>query len=263
MANRRPTSSSSKGVPEDYYEILGVEKNASDNDIKKAYRKLAMKWHPDKNPNDKQHATEQFKKISEAYEVLADPEKRRRYDTSGGDFEEFSEFHKGFSADHAQRIFEMFFGSNNPFDVFDSHPFFQRSHTHFGGAGGQQINNNFGRTRSGGGRQAHGMDDMFGGGFFGNPFGGMMGMGGMGGTSISSSFSSNLGGGGYSESTSTSTRIINGKKVTRTEKTVTNPDGTISRTVTEERVDGNGNRTYHQIEGPSNSGGSHQRSLRR
>ena len=53
----------------DYYKILGVDKNAKDDDLKKAYRKLAMKWHPDKNPNNKKEAEAKFKQISEAYDV--------------------------------------------------------------------------------------------------------------------------------------------------------------------------------------------------
>jgi curved DNA-binding protein len=65
-----------------YYETLGVEKDSSTQDIKKAYRKLAMKYHPDKNKGDKA-AEEKFKKISEAYAVLSDPEKRKQYDTFG------------------------------------------------------------------------------------------------------------------------------------------------------------------------------------
>lgn len=66
----------------DYYEILGVDKSASDADIKKAYRKVAMKYHPDKNPGDAK-AEEKFKEAAEAYEVLRDPEKRQRYDQFG------------------------------------------------------------------------------------------------------------------------------------------------------------------------------------
>ena len=59
----------------DYYEVLGLQKGASDNDIKKAFRKMAMKYHPDKNPGDKV-AEEKFKEINEAYAVLSDPEKK-------------------------------------------------------------------------------------------------------------------------------------------------------------------------------------------
>ena len=71
-------------VEQDYYKILGVERNASADDIKKAYRKFAMKYHPDRNPGDK-NAEEMFKKGSEAYEVLSDPAKRQRYDQFGPD----------------------------------------------------------------------------------------------------------------------------------------------------------------------------------
>lgn len=66
----------------DLYEVLGVSKNATEDEIRKAYRKLALKYHPDKNPDDAS-ATEKFKKISEAYEILSDPEKRKEYDTGG------------------------------------------------------------------------------------------------------------------------------------------------------------------------------------
>jgi len=71
-------------MAEDYYKILGLEKTASSEEIKKAYRKLALKYHPDKNPDNKE-AEEQFKKISEAYAVLSDAEKRKQYDSFGSD----------------------------------------------------------------------------------------------------------------------------------------------------------------------------------
>src|SRR5512135_3370379 len=67
----------------DYYEVLGVHKNASDTEIKKAYRKLAMQHHPDKNPDRHDEASEKFKEATEAYEVLSDPQKRASYDQFG------------------------------------------------------------------------------------------------------------------------------------------------------------------------------------
>ncbi len=72
----------------DYYKTLGIDKQASADDIRKAYRKLAKKYHPDKNPNDKT-AEEKFKELSEAYEVLKDPEKRKKYDTLGANWKQY------------------------------------------------------------------------------------------------------------------------------------------------------------------------------
>ncbi|MDE6126276.1 MAG: DnaJ domain-containing protein, partial [Muribaculaceae bacterium] len=66
----------------DYYEVLGVSKTATADEIKKAYRKLAIKYHPDKNPGDKE-AEEKFKEAAEAYEVLSNDEKRQKYDQFG------------------------------------------------------------------------------------------------------------------------------------------------------------------------------------
>ena len=67
----------------DYYEVLGVEKSASDDEIKKALRKLAKKYHPDANPDDKENAEKKFKEVNEAYEVLSDEKTRREYDQFG------------------------------------------------------------------------------------------------------------------------------------------------------------------------------------
>lgn len=77
----------------DYYKILGIPKNATEKDIKKAYRKLARKYHPDLNPNDKE-AEKKFKEINEAHEVLSHPENRKKYDEHGKDWKHAEEFEK-------------------------------------------------------------------------------------------------------------------------------------------------------------------------
>ena len=78
----------------DYYQILGVSKNATDDEIKKAYRKLARKLHPDLNPNDKE-AHKKFQEVNEANEVLSDPEKRKKYDQYGKDWQHAEQFEHG------------------------------------------------------------------------------------------------------------------------------------------------------------------------
>lgn len=103
----------------DYYSILEVERNASHEDIKKAYRKMALKYHPDRNPGNKE-AEEYFKKAAEAYEVLGDQEKRQRYDTYGREglkgydihgFTNFDDIFEHFSDIFGGSIFEEFFGT--------------------------------------------------------------------------------------------------------------------------------------------------------
>src|ERR1035437_645563 len=85
----------------EYYKILGVDKSASADEIKKAFRKLAVKYHPDRNPNDKS-AEDKFKDINEAYAVLSDPEKKQQYDTFGS-----SGFHKQYSQEDIFRGFDF------------------------------------------------------------------------------------------------------------------------------------------------------------
>jgi len=85
----------------DYYKALGVDKNSSADDIKKAFRKLAVKYHPDRNPNDKA-AEDKFKEINEAYAVLSDPKKKQEYDTFGS-----TGFHKQYSQEDIFRGFDF------------------------------------------------------------------------------------------------------------------------------------------------------------
>ena len=105
----------------DYYEVLGVEKGVGQEEIKKAYRKLAVKLHPDKNPE--KNAEEQFKELGEAYEVLSDPQKRAAYDQyghaafdrrsfgrGGGFHDPFEVFREAFGGSGVEDIFEQFFG---------------------------------------------------------------------------------------------------------------------------------------------------------
>ncbi|KAL0659936.1 hypothetical protein Bca4012_080521 [Brassica carinata] len=110
----------------DYYKLLQVDRSASDDDLKKAYRKLAMKWHPDKNPTNKKDAEAKFKQISEAYDVLGDPQKRAVYDQYGEEglkgnvpppnaASGASYFSTGFNPRSADDIFTEFFGFSTPF----------------------------------------------------------------------------------------------------------------------------------------------------
>ena len=113
----------------DYYEVLGVSKNASDDEIKKAYRKLAVKYHPDKNPGNKE-AEEKFKEISEAHEVLSDKQKRARYDQFG---------HAGVNG-AAGGAYGNPFGGGNPFGQGGNFNFNgQEFHFDFGGGGLDDI----------------------------------------------------------------------------------------------------------------------------
>ncbi|CAN8252281.1 unnamed protein product [Cochlearia groenlandica] len=147
----------------DYYNILKVDRNATEDDLKKSYRRLAMKWHPDKNPNTKNEAEAKFKQISEAYEVLSDPQKRAVYDQYGE--EGLSDMPPpgstgnngrsgGFNPRNAEDIFAEFFGSS-PFGFGSagrSTRFQSEGGGMFGGFGGGNNgnDNNIFRTYSDG-----------------------------------------------------------------------------------------------------------------
>ncbi|MEO0281848.1 MAG: molecular chaperone DnaJ [candidate division WOR-3 bacterium] len=114
-------------MEKDYYKILNVDRNATPDEIKKAYRALAKKYHPDLNKDNKEEAEKNFKEISEAYEVLIDPEKRKLYDTYGyegvsGQFSQGGFSWQDFShAEDISDIFKEFFGSRGGFgsSIFD------------------------------------------------------------------------------------------------------------------------------------------------
>eukprot|EP00494_Astrolonche_serrata_P029892 UN30159 len=96
---------------DDYYKVLGVSKDVTDRDLKKAYRKLAMKWHPDRDKDSKDLAEKNFKIVGEAFGVLSDKDKRKTYDQFGKKGLE----NGGFNHGNVHDIFKMFFGGGDPF----------------------------------------------------------------------------------------------------------------------------------------------------
>jgi curved DNA-binding protein len=120
----------------DYYKILGLEKQASAEDIKKAYRKLAKKYHPDKNPNDKT-AEEKFKELSEAYEVLKDPEKRKKYDKLGANWKQYQNAGGPNAGFNQSRQGENYQFSGNFNDLFGNVGGFSDFFESFFGSGGR------------------------------------------------------------------------------------------------------------------------------
>lgn len=165
-------------MPKDYYKVLGVNRDAGDDELKKAYRKLALKWHPDRNQNNKEESEKKFKEIAEAYEVLTDKQKRAVYDQygeeglkAGAPDASGSSFQGGGAHFRDPRdLFSTFFGSGNPFAAF--------------GMGGDDDGFGAGGGMPGGFSMFMGPGGMPGGmpGMAGAQMGGMPGMGmGMGG----------------------------------------------------------------------------------
>jgi curved DNA-binding protein len=122
-------------MADDYYQILGVSRSVTPEELKKAYRKLAQKYHPDKAKGNKQEAEEKFKKISEAYAVLSNPEKRKDYDEFGS---------QAFRAKFSQEDIFRGFDFSDIFDAGISEGIFSRL---FGGMGGKGARAGGGRTR--------------------------------------------------------------------------------------------------------------------
>jgi len=200
----------------DYYDVLGVSKNADDATIKKAYRKLALKWHPDKNPDNKDEAEAKFKEVSEAYDVLSDKDKRNVYDRYGKEGLKAGGVNGGGGAGAQHFNFEF----HSPEDIFRS--FFGDGFDIFGEGLFRQGSTSGGGHRSNGGMHSpFGMGGMmgFGGGFPG--FGSSGGFGftdfgdfGGGGSSFSSfSSSSSSGGSMMGKSVSTSRKTVNGQTI--------------------------------------------------
>eukprot|EP00064_Thunnus_orientalis_P001568 superscaffoldBa00000108_g1571 len=202
----------------DYYNILGVSKTASQDDIKKAYRKLALKWHPDKNPDNKEEAEKKFKELAEAYEVLSDKSKRDEYDRFGNDrmrhrgsssSPDFSSDFPGFTFTfrNPDEVFREFFGGQDPFASFFD------DFSSFGGSSSRLGPSRFFSFPSAGADFTS----------F-SSLGGLHGMDSMGG------------GMGNFKSVSTSTRIVNGKRTTTKkikengqERTEIEEDGVLKR----------------------------------
>lgn len=224
----------------DYYRVLEVPKSATTSEIKKAYRKLALKWHPDKNPDNMDDATKKFKEISEAYEVLSDDKKRRMYDQYGKDglinggsrgrSRHDDDFDYGgfgfFTFRDPEDVFREFFGSA-VFDLLgDMHSRDRRhrsnrhSHPQHHALSNSALFSPFGFTSIGNCL----MDDFF------NTAGAGHGGGFTSFSSINSSYNNGGAAGGAGNAsikrTSTSTRFVNGKKIT-TKKVFENGKETI------------------------------------
>lgn len=210
----------------DYYKVLEVQRTASSGDIKKAYRKLALRWHPDKNPENLEEANKRFKEISEAYEVLIDEKKRRVYDQYGKEGLQMS----GGKRRHEDDFDTHFAGTfvfRDPEEVFREF---------FGGTSFEDLFSNLTGTgaRRGSNRHSHPSSNSISTSFFGPlGFGGFSQFNnlfeGVSGNFTSfntfTAFDGNNGGGSLKR-TSTSTRFINGKKIT-TKKVFENGKETI------------------------------------
>lgn len=259
----------------DHYETLGVQPNATRDEVKKAYRQKAMEWHPDKNNHRKEESEFRFKKIGESYEVLSDPERRAAYDRYGPEGlmanmgAEGQAARRQYEFHPARDVFAEFFRGYDPFSDFGD-PFgmslFGFGHHHgpnlfgdnvdpFGSNHHQQTRpqNTFHENRMHPHHHVFGMNP-FGHSSFGyaGGFGGFGEHGGYGGfgsqsqpreqrqpsTSISLSFGSN----GASVSRSTTTRIVNGQRTSVT--TVKDAQGNV--TVTKQGPDG---RQYTTVNG--------------
>lgn len=219
-----------------FYAVLEITKPSNEDEIRKAYKKLALKWHPDKNPDNPKVAEERFKEIGEAYAVLSSKEKKVLYDqyghegvmsggerTPGGHFN--TRNYQGFSYKAADDVFKNFFTSFfDEDDEFFTGFFKQKSPTRGAKGRADPTASPFGSFGRFGAFNHFDFDD-HGDDVFSQS---SMFKGGFGST----------GGGGFSKSTSTSTVTKNGKTVTVTKVTTTQPDGTRTTEIKETMVEG-------------------------
>jgi len=147
----------------DYYQVLGVPRDTTEQQVKKAYRKLAMKYHPDRNPGNEKWANEKFKEVNEAFSVLGDPEKRRQYDRFGTVGAAGDMFRSAYTRTTFEDLMKDFGGAGLRFDFLDEifgdalggtgfsfKTFgrgFGRRKTRFGAPGGIDLGEIFGRPR--------------------------------------------------------------------------------------------------------------------
>ena len=213
---------SSQKEKQTFYEVLGVQENATQEEIKKSYRKLALKWHPDKNPDNKEEAEEKFKTISEAYSVLSDPQKRSEYDNS----RKFG--YSGFSMD---------------FDDFDPFSLFKSTFKDFDFGFGKGFSSHFSKGFDDDDDDFFNFSDM------------MSGMGGMNSNFTGFSSSSSMGGGSRGTQTFKTTSFVNGKKITKVKTVTYDQNGNQHIDEREEISDDVGRGGHH---GMLNHGFSHE-----
>ena len=229
----------------DYYEVLGVKKEATPEEIRKAYKKLAIKWHPDKNPDNKEEAENKFKEISEAYSVLSDPEKKKEYDNRDkmnfqgfdfNDFDPFSQF-KDFFSEHGTGFDDDFgdFGFKTNFDNFGMGNPHKNIEKHF-----KEMHKRFANMGMGGGFPRTGFfndfgNDPFNDDFFKDAHNRMKNMN----NNNFSNFGRNQDFKDEDEpKVIKTTYVMDGKKITQTKEPYYENDGTVKTLVREENEDG-------------------------
>lgn len=250
-------------VSEEYYEALGVSRSSTTDEIKKAYRKLALRWHPDKNLDHKEIAETNFKKLSQAYEVLSDPKKRKIYDMYGKDDGTGHNHHRGgeeafsfgfdnpgmfgfgqnffgfpmgnsfgFTFRDPEEVFREFFNNQDPFDNFfnPNSQFNNNSHS--------DNNQRLSQSQNNANSQTHGSISNF----FGFP-----GFNNLGSMSMQMSMSSGGFGGGNNANikrVSTSVKVVNGKRI-ETRRVVENGVETVTVTEDGRQVNQSQNRIQY------------------